>query len=230
MASWARRGIPAVANHSRKEAPVPSDFGFNGIRQVPPPVNEPVKGYGPGSPEKASLKARLDSMAGELRHVAMRRPGAILSCDYERWHYAKPIDAAAMQRQFEVRALDMEGRILEEHNMFAGNGSYMPNIIFFNHLGTGDTVQIEFDFEGCGYVCLRNTGLYNAAPVLVREFDNGLVVANPSDYEVPLSLNAEDLHRTAQPYAWMVDYDQAVNDFSLFTNPFVIVARDGLLL
>jgi hypothetical protein len=136
----------------------------------------------------------------------------------------------AMQRQFEVRALDMEGRILEEHNMFAGNGSYMPNIIFFNHLGTGDTVQIEFDFEGCGYVCLRNTGLYNAAPVLVREFDNGLVVANPSDYEVPLSLNAEYRHLTAQPDAWKVDYDQTVNNGALVTNPVVISARDGLFL
>jgi N-dimethylarginine dimethylaminohydrolase len=50
----------------------------------------------------------VDSMAGELRHVAMRRPGAILSCDWERWHYAKPIDAAAMQRQFEAFAALLE--------------------------------------------------------------------------------------------------------------------------
>jgi 1-pyrroline-5-carboxylate dehydrogenase len=50
---------------------VPSDFGFNGIRQVPPPVNEPVRGYGPRSPEKASLKARLESMAGERIEVPL---------------------------------------------------------------------------------------------------------------------------------------------------------------
>jgi 1-pyrroline-5-carboxylate dehydrogenase len=37
----------------------------SGIRQVPPPVNEPVRAYGPGSPEKAELKARLKAMAGE---------------------------------------------------------------------------------------------------------------------------------------------------------------------
>jgi 1-pyrroline-5-carboxylate dehydrogenase len=42
---------------------VTSDFGFNGTRQVPPPVNEPVKGYAPGSPERLELKARLDAMA-----------------------------------------------------------------------------------------------------------------------------------------------------------------------
>jgi 1-pyrroline-5-carboxylate dehydrogenase len=39
--------------------------GFTGVRQVPPPINEPVKGYAPGSPERASLKARLETMAGE---------------------------------------------------------------------------------------------------------------------------------------------------------------------
>jgi len=39
--------------------------GFNGNRRVPPPVNEPVKAYAPESAEKAALKARLATMAGE---------------------------------------------------------------------------------------------------------------------------------------------------------------------
>jgi 1-pyrroline-5-carboxylate dehydrogenase len=38
---------------------------FNGRRRVPPPVNEPIKAYAPGSPERASLKARLSEMAGD---------------------------------------------------------------------------------------------------------------------------------------------------------------------
>src|SRR5690349_4093063 len=38
---------------------------FNGRRRVPPPVNEPIRSYAPGSPERASLKAKLDAMAGE---------------------------------------------------------------------------------------------------------------------------------------------------------------------
>src|SRR5688572_29856010 len=33
---------------------------FTGVRRVPTPVNEPVKSYAPGSPERAELKARLD--------------------------------------------------------------------------------------------------------------------------------------------------------------------------
>jgi 1-pyrroline-5-carboxylate dehydrogenase len=39
--------------------------GFSGIRRIPMPTNEPVRGYAPGSPERAELKARLTSMAQE---------------------------------------------------------------------------------------------------------------------------------------------------------------------
>ncbi len=37
----------------------------NGIFPIPDPVNEPILDYGPGSPEKASIKKRLDAMLGE---------------------------------------------------------------------------------------------------------------------------------------------------------------------
>ncbi len=39
--------------------------GFNGTRRVPPPVNEPVKSYAPGTPERAAIKTRLAEMAAE---------------------------------------------------------------------------------------------------------------------------------------------------------------------
>ena len=35
------------------------------IFRVPPPVNEPVRAYEPGSPHRESLKARLKAMAAE---------------------------------------------------------------------------------------------------------------------------------------------------------------------
>src|SRR5215217_124204 len=43
--------------------------GFSGTRRVPPPMNEPVKSYAPGSPERAALKQRLASMAGERAEI-----------------------------------------------------------------------------------------------------------------------------------------------------------------
>ena len=45
--------------------------GFNGRRRVPPPVNEPVKAYLPGSPERAELKARLGQMASERTEIPL---------------------------------------------------------------------------------------------------------------------------------------------------------------
>ena len=44
---------------------------FNGRRRVPTPLNEPVRGYAPGSPERASLKARLDAMAAECIDIPL---------------------------------------------------------------------------------------------------------------------------------------------------------------
>jgi 1-pyrroline-5-carboxylate dehydrogenase len=44
---------------------------FNGNRRVPTPVNEPVKTYAPGTPERATLKSRLSSMASERIDVPL---------------------------------------------------------------------------------------------------------------------------------------------------------------
>jgi 1-pyrroline-5-carboxylate dehydrogenase len=44
---------------------------FNGTRRVPPPVNEAVKNYAPGSPERAELKDRLRQMAGERIEIPL---------------------------------------------------------------------------------------------------------------------------------------------------------------
>ncbi len=44
---------------------------FNGIFQIPRPINEPLLGYAPGSPEKAELKAKLKEMLGRQVEVPM---------------------------------------------------------------------------------------------------------------------------------------------------------------
>lgn len=67
---------------------------LNGIVPVPPPVNEPVRSYAPGSPEKASLKARLARMLGETldiplliggREVRTGRTGTVV-CPHDHRH------------------------------------------------------------------------------------------------------------------------------------------------
>jgi len=44
---------------------------WNAVRRVPTPVNEPVKSYAPGSPERAEIKARLASMATERVEIPL---------------------------------------------------------------------------------------------------------------------------------------------------------------
>ena len=43
----------------------PTIAAFNGGRAIPTPMNEPIRSYAPGSPERKELKARLRSMSGE---------------------------------------------------------------------------------------------------------------------------------------------------------------------
>jgi 1-pyrroline-5-carboxylate dehydrogenase len=52
-------------------SPASATTAVTGVRRVPAPVNEPVKSYAPGSPERAELKARLKQMAGERIEIPL---------------------------------------------------------------------------------------------------------------------------------------------------------------
>ncbi|HEY8310232.1 MAG TPA: aldehyde dehydrogenase family protein, partial [Gemmatimonadaceae bacterium] len=77
---------------------------FNGNRRVPIPVNEPVKTYAPGNPERTELKARLASIAAERIEIPVVIGGkefrsgkmaqAVMPHDHAHvladWHMATP--------------------------------------------------------------------------------------------------------------------------------------------
>jgi 1-pyrroline-5-carboxylate dehydrogenase len=69
VAETITRAVPAAAPAAGGASRPVSAFA--GVRRVPPPVNEPVKSYAPGSPEKAELKARLSAMAGERTDIPL---------------------------------------------------------------------------------------------------------------------------------------------------------------
>ncbi|MCC6317049.1 MAG: L-glutamate gamma-semialdehyde dehydrogenase [Gemmatimonadaceae bacterium] len=119
-----------AASRAGADAVRPGASGFNGIRKVPAPVNEPIRSYAPGSPERASLKARLDSMSrerveipiiiggkeyrtGELGHAVMPHDHQHVLADY---HKAKPEHArmaveAAVAAQREWSQWPWEDRV-----------------------------------------------------------------------------------------------------------------------
>ena len=45
--------------------------GFSGNRRVPTPVNEPVRSYAPGSPEREELQNRLRQMESERLSIPL---------------------------------------------------------------------------------------------------------------------------------------------------------------
>jgi 1-pyrroline-5-carboxylate dehydrogenase len=59
------------ADASQGSSPLPPFATFAGVRRVPQPVNDPNRGYAPGSPERAELKARLKSMAEEKVEIPL---------------------------------------------------------------------------------------------------------------------------------------------------------------
>jgi 1-pyrroline-5-carboxylate dehydrogenase len=78
----ARPPKSTAAKAREHEAPVPATpsqptvagggmVAFAGIRRVPQPVNEPVRAYAPGSPEKRELKARLQQMTSERIEIPL---------------------------------------------------------------------------------------------------------------------------------------------------------------
>ncbi|HET9275756.1 MAG TPA: L-glutamate gamma-semialdehyde dehydrogenase [Gemmatimonadales bacterium] len=42
---------------------------MNGTSNIPPPVNDPVRSYGPGTPERAALKAELKRLGGTVTEI-----------------------------------------------------------------------------------------------------------------------------------------------------------------
>jgi len=42
----------------------------------------------------------VNSMVASLQQVAMRRPGALLTADHDRWHYTKPLDPDRLAEQY----------------------------------------------------------------------------------------------------------------------------------
>jgi 1-pyrroline-5-carboxylate dehydrogenase len=59
------------AHRSGPNSPLLKKATMSGNVKVPPPVNEPVLSYAPGTPERAALKARLEEMAATVIEIPL---------------------------------------------------------------------------------------------------------------------------------------------------------------
>src|SRR3984885_11276673 len=60
-----------MRNRHRCRAYAGSDAAVDAVTNVPVPVNEPIRGYAPGSPERAALETRIKQLAGEQAELTM---------------------------------------------------------------------------------------------------------------------------------------------------------------
>ena len=63
---------------------------MDAVTQVPTPINEPVRGYAPGSPERATLEARLKELAAESHDLTMTIDGREVAGSGERIDVVQP--------------------------------------------------------------------------------------------------------------------------------------------
>src|SRR5262245_28188224 len=139
---------------------------WNAVRRVPAPINEPVKSYAPGSPERAELKARLTSMAKERVEIPLIIGGkevrtgktqqSIMPFEHKHvladWHMAEPKHvkqaiAAALEARREWSSWTLDARaavLLKAADLLAT--SWRATVNAATMLGQAKTVfQSEID-------------------------------------------------------------------------------------
>jgi 1-pyrroline-5-carboxylate dehydrogenase len=154
------------ASSSRPGGAVPPPAAFAGVRRVPQPVNDANRSYAPGSPERAELKARLETMAAEKIEIPLviggreirtgRTEKAVMPHDHAHvlaeYHMAGPEHvqqaiAAAAEARREWGAWPWEERaavILRAAELLAT--TWRPTINAATMLGQSKTVfQAEID-------------------------------------------------------------------------------------
>jgi len=180
----------------------PGASGFNGVRRIAPVVNEPVRGYAPGSPERASLKRRLDTMAaerieipviiggqefrtGDIGHAVMPHRHAHILADY---HKANPAQvelaiAASVKAQREWAQWSWEDRaavFLRAADLLAG--PWRDTLNAATMLGQSKTVfQSEID-AACELVDFWRFNAQYAQEIYHEQPISSPGVWNMSDY------------------------------------------------
>ncbi len=175
---------------------------LNAVRRVPPAVNEPIKSYLPGSPERAELKARLSSMATEHVEIPLIIGGkdvrtgktakSVMPFKHSHvlgeYHMASPehvkcaIDAALTARK-EWSAWPWEDRaavILKAAELLAT--SWRATVNAATMLGQGKTVfQAEID-SACELIDFLRFNAQYAQEIYSEQPLNGPGVWNQLEY------------------------------------------------
>ena len=179
-----------------------SDHAFSASRRLPPPVNEPVRGYGPGSPEHLRIETQLTSTASERLEIPLIVGGkrlrsgktrqVVMPCDHRHvladchmagpQHVAQAV-AAAVEAQREWATWPWEDRLavfLKAADLLAT--TWRDRVNAATMLGQGKTVyQAEID-AACELIDFWRFNAHFAAEIYAEQPLSGAGTWNQMDH------------------------------------------------
>ena len=96
-----------------------------GIFRVPPPVNEPVRDYAPGSPERASLQLRLEQMRNEQLDLPLIIGGERITTD-KTIESTNPANPSEVVGRVASATVDLANRAIETANQAFASWRKVP--------------------------------------------------------------------------------------------------------
>jgi len=153
-----------------------------------------------------------------LRFVSDAGPANNSTTDHSAWGDVRVVsDGPEPPRTKPVRAMT-----------FVGTGAF-TSWFTFREVRT-PKVDLLFEFEGRGPVHLRNVAAFSAPDVIVRAYEYGAVLANPSHHPVTLDLAALFPGRRFRRLRGSPEQDVAVNNGQQVGPTVTLGERDALFL
>jgi hypothetical protein len=109
------------------------------------------------------------------------------------------------------------------------NSNWFESSFYFKDVQTS-TVDLEFTVESSEPVWISNLTIHPHADIIYRLFDNGLVLANPSNHKYTFNMEQIDPNRKYRRLIGSSQQDTKTNDGSLIGTTVTLQPLDALFL
>lgn len=124
------------------------------------------------------------------------------------------------------------GMFLNMHNDlagFMGTAGYTPLSFYFRNVGkSSGKIKLSIEVEEQGEFAIRNLTIHNASSVIAREFENGVVLVNPSFDEYKFNLS--DIFFEEKSFRRINDNTSYNNGKAITNNNVIVPALNALFL
>jgi len=111
---------------------------------------------------------------------------------------------------------------------FVGDKSF-ESTFYIRNIQT-PTIDLDFEVEGSGPVWIESVDIYPGPETFIREFDNGIVLVNPSEHNYLFDLKKLVGSTNFRKITGSKNQDITINDGTKVTNPILVGPKDSLFL